>query len=1130
MIQWRLRFLLIPCLSLAFGLSRPTRASAQTPDITGGAFRAEALGEQIRGSLSIMVLKVEKVNQDTGTITFKKTAYLKGNGPTDLVRHQIEGLPDGDRQAVFDWARSGKIAIFFQNEKVSQTCLGNCWYWGQLPEKVLAKEKGQEPEGPLWNNESRAAEPTVWEIGHILDQFPTTYVGPAEKLREHVAAILAGREVVVTAQAQSNRDSIGQTPRPVHRDWLRGKKGRVWRIKASLKIDTPIYHESEESRNFVGWGIGGPEVVPGLTRALKDSDSRVRAEAAEDLGQIGPDARDAVPHLREALNDPDAHVRVFAVEALARIDPESTVEVPVLVNALVSKDKALRNAAVGALAELGQRCQSAIPHLTATLSQDEQGDIRSAAAFALGEVGPTATRPGSRPQEVVLALARAMQHDANEDVSFWAAKVLRKFGPDARPALPFLREALKGKQWRQSDVASIAADVLARLGPVAVPVFDEALQDEECGLRSCLVEYLGEMGAMAEPVVPTLMGLLKEEDPALRQAAASALLQIDRRLAIRAVVPVLGELKGEESGRAERALLDLGALGPEAKAAVPALVKVLTGGREGYRQAAAEALGAIGPEANAAVPALRAALEDEKAGVRVAAARALWQVNRQDETAIPVLLGALKDEADWVRKEALKALKDLGPGSGKTAPCLAKAGHQRDATLLGALKDEVDRVRRQAVEALMGLGLASHNGVPCLVKALEHRDAGIRRGAAEALGCIGPEAKAAVPELRRAARDGDALVRVQAALALWLIDRQGKEAVPVLSAALKDPDLAVRLQAASALTRVDPALASRVVVPVLVEALKDPEGGSREEIVEALGAFGPAAGAAVPVLKATLKDEAPSVRVAAAVALCRVQPRNPAALLLLQQTLDKYSGWGQPVFDKLTPLGPEAKVAVPSLLRALRNEEHSVYVDAVSALQKIDPEAVMDYWGWNGPAREQQLPWANISRPRLEALWADLAHENQPKAYRTLWTLVLAGDPAIAFLEERLHPVPEVAPEVMARLLAELDSGSFAIRERATGELERFEQPAELALRRALENQPSPEVRLRVERLLERLDPARSPVQLRAGRTIEVLEHINTAKARQLLEKLAGGAPGARLTREAKASLERLTRPFINKP
>ena len=45
---------------------------------------------------------------------------------------------------------------------------------------------------------------------------------------------------------------------------------------------------------------------------------------------------------------------------------------------------------------------------------------------------------------------------------------------------------------------------------------------------------------------------------------------------------------------------------------------------------------------------------------------------------------------------------------------------------------------------------------------------------------------------------------------------------------------------------------------------------------------------------------------------------------------------------------------------------------------------------------------------------------------------------------------------------------------------------------------------------------------LRGYRAIQILEYAGTPEARQLLQTLSQGAPAARLTMEAKASLERL--------
>jgi len=63
---------------------------------------------------------------------------------------------------------------------------------------------------------------------------------------------------------------------------------------------------------------GAMEVVPALTRALSDPDVFVRCYAAETLGEIGPGAKEAV-HALERLAEKDPAVRPFAREALEKI-------------------------------------------------------------------------------------------------------------------------------------------------------------------------------------------------------------------------------------------------------------------------------------------------------------------------------------------------------------------------------------------------------------------------------------------------------------------------------------------------------------------------------------------------------------------------------------------------------------------------------------------------------------------------------------------------------------------------------------------------------------------------------------------------------------------------------------------
>jgi RNA polymerase sigma factor (sigma-70 family) len=159
----------------------------------------------------------------------------------------------------------------------------------------------------------------------------------------------------------------------------------------------------------------------------------------------------------------------------------------------------------------------------------------------------------------------------------------------------------------------------------------------------------------------------------------------------------------------------------------------------------------------------------------------------------------------------------------------------------------------------------------------------------------------------------------------------------------------------------------------------------------------------------------------------------------------------------------------------------------------------------------------------LEALWIALASEDAGKAYEAITALAKAPKEAVPFLQERLlvPPPPPPDPQRLSQLIADLASTTFAVRQKATEELEKVAKAAEAALGKALAQNPSLEVRRRLERLLERLKTP-SGDELRQVRAIQALEYAGTPEAKRVLETLARRADGAPATREAQGSVERL--------
>ena len=186
----------------------------------------------------------------------------------------------------------------------------------------------------------------------------------------------------------------------------------------------------------------------------------------------------------------------------------------------------------------------------------------------------------------------------------------------------------------------------------------------------------------------------------------------------------------------------------------------------------------------------------------------------------------------------------------------------------------------------------------------------------------------------------------------------------------------------------------------------------------------------------------------------------------------------------------------------------------------------MDYtalvWDVTGRCPDGRWTVRNARPEELERLWADLAGKEGTRAFRALWGLAALGRQSVPFLAERLRPV-QVDKDRLARWIADLDAGDYEVREKAQRELESLGEAAEGAVRKALEGPLSPEAHRQAEAIVQGLlGRSCSPEQLQTLRAVEVLEHVGTPESQNVLRSLAGGAAGARLTEEAKTSLQRL--------
>jgi hypothetical protein len=205
--------------------------------------------------------------------------------------------------------------------------------------------------------------------------------------------------------------------------------------------------------------------------------------------------------------------------------------------------------------------------------------------------------------------------------------------------------------------------------------------------------------------------------------------------------------------------------------------------------------------------------------------------------------------------------------------------------------------------------------------------------------------------------------------------------------------------------------------------------------------------------------------------------------------------------------------------------ETVVYAPDGKSVASGSDDTTILIWDVSSLSRAPKPPVAALAAGDVAGLWPDLGGDDGVKAFQSMQKLAAAPKEVVPFVQERIKPAAAVDTQKIDQWIQDLDSEKFAVRDQATRELEKLGEQAVPALEKVLAGQPSLETRKRAEQLLEKLSgKVLTTEQVRVVRAVEVLEQAGTREARQLLETLAKGAPGALPTREARAALQRLAR------
>lgn len=154
-------------------------------------------------------------------------------------------------------------------------------------------------------------------------------------------------------------------------------------------------------------------------------------------------------------------------------------------------------------------------------------------------------------------------------------------------------------------------------------------------------------------------------------------------------------------------------------------------------------------------------------------------------------------------------------------------------------------------------------------------------------------------------------------------------------------------------------------------------------------------------------------------------------------------------------------------------------------------------------------------------LWEALSGTDGMESYRALWAI--AADPkGPDLLRSKISRVETMSPERVKQWIADLAANRYPVRESAMRSLLALGRLVEPTLRAARQTAIDAEARSRLESLLAQVRHERSHAELVQTRAVAAMELAGSDAAKKLLADWASGAPGARLTIDAKGALGRI--------